>query len=186
MVLDVGSGHNPNRRANILLERELDASVHRSGARATIPAGKQLVIGDAQRMPFKTASFDFVIASHIAEHIPQPDFFLTEMARVGRHGYIETPGPLSETLLTEPYHLWILTRRGKELLFLRKQRTQPLSDLFYRWFYLNEERYGHTIWRSGNGLLRISRAIMLKMWKRMPGTYTKYHWSSCIHFRIQG
>jgi hypothetical protein len=185
LVLDVGSGHNPNRRANILLERELDASIHRSGARAAIPAGKQLVIGDAQQMPFKTAGFDFIIASHIAEHIPQPALFLAEMERVGRQGYIETPGPLSETLLTEPYHLWILKRRNEELLFVRKQRTKPLSDLFYRWFYLNEERYGHQIWQSDNGVLRLSRAVMLKIWKRLPGTYTQFHWTGRIHFRIQ-
>lgn len=185
LVLDVGSGHNPNRRADILLERELEASIHRSGARAAIPAGKQLVIGDAQQMPFRNGVFAFVIASHIAEHIPQPALFLQEMQRVGRAGYLETPGPLSEWLLTEPYHLWILERDRDELVFRSKRRSRPFSDLFYKWFYLNEERYGHATMRSSNTLVLWSRALLLKVWKRMPGTYTKYHWQSHIRFRIQ-
>jgi len=129
--------------------------------------------------------FAFVIASHIAEHIPQPALFLQEMQRVGRAGYLETPGPLSEWLLTEPYHLWILERDRDELVFRSKRRSRPFSDLFYKWFYLNEERYGHATMSSSNTLVLWSRALLLKVWKRMPGTYTKHHWQSHIRFRIQ-
>ncbi len=184
LVLDVGSGHNPNRRADILLERELSASVHRSGAGAVIPGGKKLVVGDAQAMPFKTQTLDFIIASHIAEHIPQPDRFLHELQRVGKRGYIETPGPLSETLLTEPYHLWVIQPSQSKLIFAKKKRQQPVWPFFYRWFYLNEERHGHGALKSRNPLLILGQTVIAILWKRLPGAYTRLHWQGKIDFKI--
>lgn len=185
LVLDVGSGHNPNRRANILLERELSASVHRSGARALIPGGKQLVVGDAQAMPFKSQALDFIVASHIAEHIPQPARFLQELHRVGKRGYIETPGPLSERLLTEPYHLWVIQRKRSGLVFMAKKHPKPAWPFFYRWYYLNEERYGHSTHRTTHPLLIISKAVLALLWKRTPGAYTRLHWQGKIDFTVK-
>ena len=51
-VLDAGSGHRPNKRANVLLDNELNETEHRSGRKAQIPTGKIMVVGDALNMPF--------------------------------------------------------------------------------------------------------------------------------------
>ncbi|MBK9798506.1 MAG: hypothetical protein IPP56_01845 [Bacteroidetes bacterium] len=36
------------------------------------------------------------MASHIAEHIEEPEKFCSELQRVAKAGYIETPGAFSE------------------------------------------------------------------------------------------
>lgn len=62
-VLDVGSGHNPHRRTNVLLDKDGEESPHRSGEKAKVPEGKTFILGDATDMHFfKDKEFDYVIA----------------------------------------------------------------------------------------------------------------------------
>ncbi|MGW8192784.1 MAG: class I SAM-dependent methyltransferase [Desulforhopalus sp.] len=70
--------------------------------------GKYFVQGDACSMPFGDKSFDFIIASHILEHIADPAYFIKEMVRVGRAGYIEVPTALADNLYSgnPEEHLW--------------------------------------------------------------------------------
>lgn len=70
--------------------------------------GKYFVRGNACCMPFADNSFDFIIASHILEHIAEPERFIHELTRVGRAGYIEVPKPLADNLYSgnPEEHLW--------------------------------------------------------------------------------
>lgn len=70
--------------------------------------GKDFVRGDACHMPFGDKSFDFIIASHILEHVPDPDLFLKELSRVAKAGYIEVPTPLADNIYSgnPKEHLW--------------------------------------------------------------------------------
>jgi hypothetical protein len=86
---------------------------------------RPVVFGDASRMPFKDKVFDFVIASHILEHMAEPVVFLKEIQRVGKAGYIETPNALFERL--HPYHihcLEILERNGVLHIHKKKQAVE--------------------------------------------------------------
>jgi hypothetical protein len=146
-VLDIGSGHNPHRRANVLLDKNVHSNIERSGKPAVRDV-RPFVIGDAESLPFKDQSFDYVIASHIAEHTRNPIAFYEEVQRVAPRGYIECPGPLSELLLGEPFHLWIVKKKGESLEFKKKNRKNPLlnkiGDIFYAIFYVNENRARRT------------------------------------------
>ncbi len=117
IVLDVGSGHQPNRRANVILEKYMGETIHRTVDKVETPEDKQLIIGDALSMPFEDKQFDFVIASHIGEHIDDPVIFCSELKRVAKSGYIETPGPLTEFFLPSIAHKWTVTRRGTIICF---------------------------------------------------------------------
>lgn len=47
---------------------------------------------DGKVLPFDADSFDFVYASHVIEHVPEPRAVLAEMARVGKRWmYVEVP-----------------------------------------------------------------------------------------------
>ncbi|MGQ0827622.1 MAG: glycosyltransferase [Bacteroidota bacterium] len=183
-VLDVGSGHRPNRRANVLIDNELNETEHRSGKKASIPPDKKMVVGDALHMPFNDKEFDLVIASHIAEHIDDPEQFCKELARVGKRGYIETPGPFDEFFLNEPFHKWIVTQKENHLIFKEKRNFKPFSSFIYKLYYLNETRTGHSSLYSTNLLLRMLSKFIGKIWSYIPGAYTKHYWEESIHVKI--
>lgn len=103
LVLDVGAGGNPFPRSDVLMDR-LTGAEHRCGESMMID--RPTVFGDASKMPFKDKTFDFVIASHILEHMAEPEIFLKELQRVGKAGYIETPNALFERL--HPYNIHCL------------------------------------------------------------------------------
>ena len=51
-----------------------------------------------EKFPFHDKEFDFVIASHVLEHISEPFQFCKELARIGHAGYIEVPTPFWDNL----------------------------------------------------------------------------------------
>jgi len=121
LVLDVGSGSNPHPAADVLLERYLDPK-HRYTA---MVIDRPTVLGDACRMPFRDKAFDFVIAFHVLEHVPDPAAFLQELQRVGKAGYIETPNAIFERLVPYDVHLLeIMNIKGK-LLINKKSSAKP-------------------------------------------------------------
>lgn len=77
--------------------------------------GKKLFVRcDIMNTPFKDKEFDFIIASHILEHVINPVRFCNELARIGNKGYIEIPTPLWDNLVngaeTSKYgHKWWIT-----------------------------------------------------------------------------
>lgn len=125
LVLDVGSGGNPYPRADVLLDR-LGGAEHRSGAAMKID--RLAIIGDATKLPFKDKSFDFIIASHILEHMPDPSIFLKEMQRVGKAGYIETPNFLCERLNPCVAHCLEISVTDDVLLIHKK--NSPIEDSY--------------------------------------------------------
>jgi SAM-dependent methyltransferase len=107
LVLDVGSGDKPHWRADVLLDwlPGKESGAQRSGydaARVTRP----LFHGDAGDMPFADQVFDYVICSHLLEHVVDPAAAIEEMMRVAKAGYIEVPEAASAKIVDFPTHLW--------------------------------------------------------------------------------
>jgi SAM-dependent methyltransferase len=124
VVLDVGSGGSPHPRADVLLERYVDPK-HRFGA--PLVADRPLVLGDACKMPFKDKAFDYVMAFHVLEHMSDPAQFLSELMRVSRAGYIETPNALFETLVPYDVHLLEILEDDGVLVIRKKESARPNS-----------------------------------------------------------
>jgi hypothetical protein len=125
LVLDVGAGGNPYPRADVLMDR-LSGSEHRCGKLMLID--RLAVFGNASKMPFKDKAFDFVVASHILEHMADPELFLKELQRVGKAGYIETPNVIFERLYPYNIHcLEIIEING--ILHIHKKHG-PVEDSF--------------------------------------------------------
>jgi glycosyltransferase involved in cell wall biosynthesis len=180
LVLDVGSGHRPNKRADVLIDSEMGETIHRSGKTAISPKGKQMMVADALLMPFADKQFDYVIASHIAEHVDDPLQLCKEISRVGKRGYIECPGPLDEFFLNEPFHKWIVKKNGNTLFFKEKKNFKPFSPLIYGLYYLNINRFGHKTLKSNSLILKMFSKLLIRIWKIMPNTYSKLAWSDSI------
>ena len=71
LVLEIGSGNNPNPRSDILCDRYIHDNNQRAGEFAAV-IDRPLVVADGYRLPFKDKTFDYVICSHILEHMEGP------------------------------------------------------------------------------------------------------------------
>ena len=64
-----------------------------------------------EKLPFKDKEFDYVICSHVIEHVNDPVKFKNEIERIGKSGYIELPTKLNDNIVfgceNEEYgHKW--------------------------------------------------------------------------------
>ena len=100
-ILDIGCGYGANKYATTISDI-LDLSNHYKD--------KTFVKITEKKLPFNDKEFDFVIASHVAEHVEDVSFFLSELARIGKKGYIEVPTRLEDNLVFEnkKAHIWHL------------------------------------------------------------------------------
>ena len=52
-----------------------------------------------KKLPFKDKEFDYVILSHVLEHVPNLLEFKDELVRIGKSGYIELPTKLYDNVV---------------------------------------------------------------------------------------
>src|SRR5690242_1222787 len=95
LVLEIGSGDRPNPRSDVLCDRYIEDNTERGG---NLQIDRPLVCGDGHYLPFQDQAFDYVIASHIIEHMDDPVKFCQELMRVSKRGYIESPTEVAEKL----------------------------------------------------------------------------------------
>jgi SAM-dependent methyltransferase len=121
LVLDVGSGDKPHWRADVLLDRYIDAAHagQRSGRKAA-RVSRPLFDADAAAMPFADRAFDYAVCSHVLEHVVDPGAVIDELVRVSKAGYIEVPEASSAKILDFPSHLWWVRLDGNALVFTAK------------------------------------------------------------------
>jgi SAM-dependent methyltransferase/uncharacterized protein YbaR (Trm112 family) len=124
VVLDVGCGCAPNMRSNVLADKFLLDDSERSQPIAL--DGRPLVVCDARHLPFKDKSVDYVICSHLAEHLEEPEALLAELSRVAAAGYVETPSRVREMFQGWEYHRWYVDARDGRLDF--EEKRGPLHD----------------------------------------------------------
>lgn len=129
LVLEIGSGHNPKVRSDVLCDKYLFDDTERGGKLAV---DRPLVVADGERLPFRDGAFDYVICCHVLEHARDVARFIGEIERVGRAGYIETPSEIGEWLYGWTYHRWLVNRIGDRLVFRRKMGASPFGTLFHR------------------------------------------------------
>ncbi len=132
LVLDVGCGDNAHPRADVLCDKFIEDSQRFSTLKID---DRPFILTDAERLPFKDKSFDFVFSRHMIEHIRQPELFLNESMRVSRKGgLLIAPSSTWEKIFPFGYHLWFIKVENNQLVFAEKEREvfdQELSQLFH-------------------------------------------------------
>lgn len=164
-VLEIGSGHNPKPRANVLCDKFIEDDEQRGGG---IVADRPLVEADGQYLPFADSAFDYVICSHVLEHVEEPALLIAELTRVAKRGYIETPSEIAERIYGWPYHHWIVNKIDGRLV-LQKKECEAAN--------------------SGFGQLFHTLAAEDKQWKRFHLTHhhlflVQYEWEGEIDYEL--
>lgn len=126
-VLDIGPGGNPHPKATVYLELNLseqELAAQRGYAKKPQLPG-EVIYYDGKRFPFKDNEFDYVICSHVIEHVVDVKNFAKEMFRVGKRGYLEYPTIYYEYLYNFDVHInFVKTDLDeKNLYYLPKSRT---------------------------------------------------------------
>jgi len=121
LVLDVCSGSSPHPAADVVLEKYVDTT----HCYEPLVADRPTVLADACKMPFMDKAFDYIIASHVLEHINTPELFLKELQRVGKAGYIETPNAIFEGLVPYNVHVLEIMNSNNELIIHKKSSPRP-------------------------------------------------------------
>jgi SAM-dependent methyltransferase len=135
LVLDVGSGDKPHWRADVLLDSYVAAefgSQRVGGGAAALT--RPLFVADAAAMPFADRAFDYVVCSHVLEHVTDPAAVIAELVRVAEAGYIEVPRAGACKIRDFPTHLWWCSLDGECLVFRAKEAAafDPDIDAFVR------------------------------------------------------
>ncbi|MCJ7660957.1 MAG: class I SAM-dependent methyltransferase [Anaerolineales bacterium] len=170
LVLDVGSGDKPHWRADVLLEKfpsKMYANQRSEGGHAVID--RWTILGDVQDMPFRDKAFDYVICSHLLEHVENPNCAIQELERVGKRGYIEVPFEGAQKLIDFPSHLWYVHSEEGTLVFTAKQ--SQVFDLYIQ--QLMQTMVDKGIWGKFTSLY-FDECIVTK------------HWQGKIPFEIRG
>ena len=161
-VLEIGSGHNPKARSDVLCDKFITDDEQRGG---TIVADRPIVEADGQFLPFADRAFDYVICSHVLEHVEDPAQLIAELERVARRGYIETPSEIGERIYGWHYHNWVVNLVDGCLMLRRNERNSQFGQLFHR------------------------MAAIDKHWKRFHLTHhnlflVQYEWEDEINYKI--
>ena len=98
-VLDIGCGYTANKNASTIADVQDLSKFYKD---------KNFVIIKNDKLPFKDKEFDFVIASHVIEHVENFEFFIKELERISSKGYIELPTRFADNLIFENKndHIW--------------------------------------------------------------------------------
>ena len=98
-ILDIGCGYRAHSKATTLADIQ-DLSEHYKG--------RNFIKISEKKLPFNDQEFDFVISSHVIEHLEDFEFFIKELERVSSKGYIELPSRLGDNLVFENKtdHVW--------------------------------------------------------------------------------
>ena len=98
-VLDVGCGYRAHPKASVIADVQDLSNYYKE---------RKFIKINEKKFPFKDKEFDFVIASHVIEHVEDFEFFIKELERVSSKGYIELPSRLGDNLVFENRtdHVW--------------------------------------------------------------------------------
>ena len=134
-ILDIGCGYTAHKNATVICDVQDLSNIYKE---------KLFVKLTSNILPFKDKEFDFVIASHVIEHVNDVQFFIKELQRVSSKGYIELPTILEDNLVFENKkdHLWHMEFDddknqlivSKKIQFLEPILTVSSAKKFLKYF----------------------------------------------------
>jgi len=146
-VLDVGGAAEVFPRANVVI----DILPYESRQRSHLDMPEQFLcedwyVGDICFPEiwshFRDKEFDFVVCSHVLEDVRDPIFVCSQIQRVAKAGYIETPSRFREcakvnandTVAGWGHHRWLVDVEDGTIVFTPKMHWVHMFD-YLAWRY---------------------------------------------------
>ena len=119
-IADIGCGYSANKNASVIADIQDLSNFYK---------GKNFIKISGKKLPFKDKEFDFVIASHVIEHVEDFEFFVKELERISSRGYIELPTRLGDNLVFENKndHIWWFTFDDDNNQIVASKRNQLIG-----------------------------------------------------------
>ena len=119
-ILDIGCGYTANQNAKTVSDVQDLSNFYKN---------KKFVRITDKKLPFKDNEFDFVISSHVIEHVEDFQFFISEIERITTQGYIELPTRLGDNIVFENLkdHIWWFKYEDESNLLLVSKKNQILE-----------------------------------------------------------
>ena len=119
-ILDIGCGYKAHSRAAVIADVQDFSNFYKE---------RKFVQILEKKLPFKDKEFDFVIASHVIEHVEDFEFFVKELERISTKGYIELPTRLADNLVFENKndHIWWFTYNDVTNQIIASKRNQLID-----------------------------------------------------------
>lgn len=139
-VLEVGPGATPYFRSDLFLEKKFksdDDLIAQSGKVGLLHTTKPVFTYEGDVFPFKDKEFDYVVCSHVLEHVENVEIFLSELQRVAKRGYIEFPTIYYDYLYNFSVHTQFLMYKDQTIVWMPKNESPlnvflPVQELFYK------------------------------------------------------
>ena len=98
-ILDIGCGYTANKYATTVADVQDLSNFYKE---------KKFIRITDKKLPFRDDEFDFVVTSHVIEHVEDFQFFISEIERITKQGYIELPTRLGDNIVFENLkdHIW--------------------------------------------------------------------------------
>jgi len=124
-ILDIGCGYTANKYSTHVADTQDFSYLYKD---------KKFTHIKDKKLPFSDKEFNFVIASHVLEHVDNIEYFIKELERVANSGYIEVPTRLEDNLVdvNEKAHIWWINFNDiNNSLFItkRKQIIEPFLSV---------------------------------------------------------
>ena len=119
-IADIGCGYSANINASVIADIQDLSNFYKS---------KNFIKITGKKLPFKDKEFDFVITSHVIEHVEDFEFFVKELERISSRGYIELPTRLGDNLVFENRndHIWWFTYNDVNNQIIASKRNQLID-----------------------------------------------------------
>ena len=115
-ILDIGCGYTANKYSTHVADTQDFSNLYKD---------KKFTHIKEKKLPFADKEFNFIIASHVLEHVEDIEYFIKELERVANSGYIEVPTRLEDNLVdvNEKAHIWWINFDDiNNSLFITKRR----------------------------------------------------------------
>ena len=173
-ILDIGCGYTANKYSTHVADTQDFSNLYKD---------KKFTHIKEKKLPFADKEFNFIIASHVLEHVKDIEYFIKELERVANSGYIEVPTRLEDNLVdvNEKAHIWWINFDDiNNSLFItkRKQIIEPFLSVstihnlrkFFRDSLVTEifweSKINYLISKSSNDLELYKKLFFFKIIKK--------------------